>query len=104
MCFIFYKNAIQVNSMRNLFLLFVCLLPVSLFAQSDEGFKITGNIKSLPDNSIVYIAGNVENDTIAKTFVKQGSFILVGKLENTCGLMWLFPALERRVFLVMGNE
>jgi hypothetical protein len=86
--------------MRNLFLLFVCVLSTSVFAQNDEGFKISGNIKSLPDNSVVYIAGNGENDTIAKAFVKQGSFTLQGKLENKDGVMLLFPALERRAFFI----
>jgi peroxiredoxin len=90
--------------MRKLFLSFVCVLPVALFAQNSEGFKISGNIKSLPDNTLVYLAGNAENDTVAKTFVKQGSFTLQGKLENTDGVMLLFPALERRAFLFIGNE
>lgn len=90
--------------MRNLFLLILCLFATSLFAQEDTGFTIAGNIKGLPDNSIVYVAGNSENDTIAKTVVKQGIFTLTGKLNNTDGVMLLLPSLERRIFLFIGNE
>jgi len=89
--------------MRKLLLLIAGLLPVALFAQS-EGFVINGNIKGLPDNSIVYLAGNGENDTIAKTTVSQNNFTLKGKLTNADGVMLLIPAFERRLFLYIGNE
>ena len=87
--------------------LFVMLFfPLLVTAQSvnNDGFIITGNIKDLPEHSIVYFAGNNENDTIAKTTVKQGNFTLTGKLSNVDGRMLIFPASNTRLFLFIGNE
>jgi len=87
--------------------LFVILFfPLVVTAQNvnDNGFIITGNIKDLPENSTVYFAGNNENDTIAKTTVKQGSFTLTGKVGSTDGGMLIFPAANARLFLFIGNE
>lgn len=90
--------------MKKLLILILCVSSTSLFAQSDEGFVVKGNINGLPDNSLVYIAGNSENDTIAKATVNQGNFTLTGKLDNKDGVMLLLPSLERRIFLFIGNE
>ncbi|HEY6975715.1 MAG TPA: TlpA disulfide reductase family protein [Chitinophagaceae bacterium] len=90
----------------NRVLFFMLFFPLVVTAQNvnDTGFIITGNIKNLSENSIVYFAGNNENDTIAKTTVKQGNFILTGKVSNTDGRMLIFPAANARLFLFIGNE
>ena len=87
-------------------LLFILFFPLLVTAQnvSDDGFVITGKIKDLPESSVVYFAGNNENDTIAKTTVKQGNFILTGKLSNIDGRMLIFPSVNARLFLFIGNE
>lgn len=81
-------------------------LPLLLNAQtnSDKGFIISGKINRLPDNSVVYLAGNNENDTIVKTTVKESSFTLKGKVENIDGRMLIFPSSNARLFLFTGNE
>jgi len=90
--------------MKWVLMLFV-LFPFGLVAQNNnEGFIINGNVKGLPENSIVYLAGNGENDTIAKTTVRQNNFVLKGKLASTDGVMLLFPAIQKRLFLFIGNE
>jgi peroxiredoxin len=71
---------------------------------NDDGFIIVGKIKDLPENSVVYFAGDNENDTIAKTTVTQGNFTLSGKLSNIDGRMLIFPAANARLFLFIGNE
>src|SRR6476661_6540891 len=84
----------------------ILFFPLLVTAQNvnDNSFIITGNIKDLPENSIVYFAGNNENDTIAKTTARQGSFTLTGKVSNTDGRMLIFPAANARLFLFIGNE
>lgn len=86
--------------------LLLLFLPFLLNAQtnSDEGFIIYGKINALPDNSVVYLAGTNENDTIATTTVKQGSFVLKGRVKNIDGRMLLFPSSNARLFLFAGNE
>lgn len=79
--------------------------PLAMFAQNTAaGFIINGNIKGLPDNSIVYLAGDTEKDTIAKATVKDNSFILKGKFANANGAMLMLPAINKRIFLFAGNE
>jgi peroxiredoxin len=91
--------------MKCVALLFL-LLPLLLNAQtnSDNGFTISGNIKGLPDNSVVYLAGNNENDTIVKTIAKEGRFVLQGKVNNTDGRILIFTPSDARLFLFTGNE
>src|SRR5581483_10340854 len=85
-------------------LLGLLIFPLILNAQkSDQGFVITGTIKGLADNSLVYF-GNNENDTIAKTVAKQGGFTLKGNVKNIDGRMLIFPSLNARLFLFTGNE
>ncbi|BAV08148.1 Peroxiredoxin [Filimonas lacunae] len=77
-------------------------LPVASIAQN--GFTIQGNIKGLPDNSLVYLAGNSETDTIARDYVKKGSFLLKGKADETNTRMLAIPALNQQQVVFMGND
>jgi len=77
---------------------------IALAQKTDEGFVISGKVNDLPDNSVVYFAGNNENDTIAKTTAKQGTFVLTGKVDNIDGRMLIFPSINARIFLFIGNE
>jgi peroxiredoxin len=71
---------------------------------TEEGLVITGKITGLPENSVVYFAGNNENDTIAKSIVKQGGFELKAKLDNPDGRLLIFSGLNKKLFLFIGNE
>ncbi len=107
-----YKNVIQKGNMKRA--LFLSLFfPLLINAQSsvntqnigtEEGFVITGKITGLPENSVVYFAGNNENDTIAKATVKQDSFELKARLDNVDGGLLIFSGLNKKLFLFIGNE
>ncbi len=85
--------------------LLLVFFPLTTLAQkSNEGFVISGKVNGLPDNSIVYFAGNNETDTIAKTIAKQGAFVLTGKVDNIDGRMLIFPSINAKLFLFIGNE
>ncbi len=92
----------------NFFLFLSFLFPLFVSAQksisTDSEFIIKGTIPGLPENSIVYFAGNNENDTLTSTTVRQGSFVLTGKLPTVDGRMLIFPAVDKKLFLFIGNE
>src|SRR3954452_13113342 len=71
---------------------------------NNDGFEINGNLKGVPDNSVVYLAGFSGTDTIAKTTAHDGHFVLSGKLNNTDARILNIPALSRRMVLFMGND
>jgi peroxiredoxin len=89
-------------------LLSLCLLPISLFSQnsnnSSDGFVIEGKIKSVPDNTIVFLSGFTGTDTIAKTRVQKGTFTLRGKANNVDSRVINFPAINKKLVIFMGND
>ncbi len=89
--------------MKRILFLFI-FSPCFLLAQNENGFVITGKIAGLPENSLVYLAGNNENDTVAKANAVQGTFMLKGKVDIADGRMLIFPATQKRIFLFTGNE
>ena len=79
-------------------------LPVMAKAQNQKPFLITGNIKSIPEGSQVVLLGFNGTDTLAKTTVKQGIFILKGMVDNIDARIILFPAQQRRLVIFMGAD
>ena len=77
------------------------VMPV---ADNNEGFEINGNLKGVPDNSVVFLAGFSGTDTLAKTMAHDGRFTLKGKLDNTDAHILNIPSLSRRMVLFMGND
>src|SRR4051812_15698351 len=71
-------------------------------AANNDGFEINGNLKGVPDNSIVFLAGFSGTDTIAKTTAHDGHFVLSGTLDNTDARILNIPSLSRRMVLFMG--
>jgi peroxiredoxin len=71
---------------------------------TNDGFEITGNLKGVPDSSVVFLAGFSGTDTLAKTTAQSGHFVLTGKLDNTDARILNIPALNRRMVLFMGND
>ena len=90
--------------MRKLFSIAAALLPACLLAQQHTGFSIQGKLIGLPDDGIVYLAGKTDKDTIASTHVHQGNFTLRGKLNEIDSRMLVFPSINRRMVLFMGND
>lgn len=90
----------------SVFFLFTCFLCSAAFAQPDStsAFVINGHITGLAEESVVYLAGNNEADTIAATTAHNGNFRLTGKLSNADGRMLILTGIQRRLFLFMGND
>ena len=82
----------------------IAMLPMLVHAQSKKSFLITGNIKSVPENTQVVLLGFNGTDTITTTTVKQGAFTLTGSVANTDARIILFPSLQRRLVVFMGND
>ncbi len=80
------------------------MLPLFLQAQNKKSFLITGKMKSVPDNAQVVLLGFNGTDTITQTKVDHGVFILKGSVETTDARIILFPSLQRRMVLFMGND
>ena len=80
------------------------MLPIFVHAQSKKAFLITGNVKSVPENTQVILLGFNGTDTIANSTVKQGVFTLSGSVDNIDARIILFPSLQRRIVLFMGND
>ena len=80
------------------------LFPFVLHAQNKKAFLITGKLKSIPDSTRVILLGFNGTDTIAETNVRKGEFTLQGSVDNTDARIILFPALQRRMVLFMGND
>jgi peroxiredoxin len=100
--YLYRKEYMRITPLKYTINALFLLLPCGLYAQ--EGFKIQGNLKDLPDNTLVYLAGTSETDTLAKDIVKKGSFTLQGKMPDVNTRLLAFPALNKRTILFMGNE
>ncbi len=91
-----------------LLLLSLFLAPVILFAQNAnnlaKGFVIKGKIKAVPENSLVYLSGYKGTDTLAKTKVQRGVFVLKDKVNNIDSYVLNFPSINRKLVLFMGND
>jgi peroxiredoxin len=78
--------------------------PVATTATASNGFTINGNLKGVPDNSLVFLAGFSGTDTLAKATTQGGHFVLTGKLDNNDARILNIPSLSRRLVLFMGND
>lgn len=82
-------------------------LPFLIHAQSTTaltGFVIEGKVKALPENTEVLLTGYNDTDTIAKTKVKNGEFILKGKFDNIDSRILRVPSLKMQMVLFLGND
>ncbi|GGH67981.1 peroxiredoxin [Filimonas zeae] len=88
--------------MKRTFSFLLLALPFALKAQN--GFTVKGNVQGLPDKTLVYLAGSGETDTLAKDYVKQGSFMLKGVADGPNTRLLVVPALNKRQIIFMGND
>lgn len=86
-------------------LFFVVLLaPLGLLAQQ-KGFTITGNLTGLADQSTVTITdANVPTDTLGRTVVKAGSFVLKGTIKEPNLYQINFGSAQKKTILFIGND
>lgn len=84
------------------FIALAASLSISSFAQN---FVIKGNVSGLTDNSLVYLSNPAnEKDTLAKAKVTKGSFVLKGKLEDIDSRFLIFPSINKKTVLFIGND
>lgn len=82
-------------------------LPAFLSAQDKNttGFKITGTVTGLDENAVVTLSDfNVPDDTLARTLVKKGVFVLTGKIKEANLYQINFHSVQKKFLLFMGNE
>ncbi len=89
------------------YLLFLLCFPLFSFAQkptTPAGFTIIGNIKGLPDSTLITFGrpGQV-GDVIATSYAKNGSFKLFGTVENT-DIYQVALSGKEPISLFIGNE
>ena len=80
------------------------MFPLLTQAQGKKSFLITGKLKSVPESAQVVLLGFNGTDTIAQTKVANGVFVLKGSVESTDARIILFPSLQRRMVVFMGND
>lgn len=87
-------------------LLLILLVPTYLFSQSGtKGFAITGKLEGLAENSQVTVSDvNRPADTLAKAVVKNGSFLLKGKVGEPNLVNLNFTSGQKKAMLFLGNE
>jgi len=92
--------------MKNL-LSVLFLLPVTVLAQSGntQDFVISGSVKGLAEKSRVFLAdANNPSDTLAKTVVKGGVFVLKGHVGEPNMFELNFTSPAKKVPVFMGND
>jgi len=92
--------------MRRIQLLLVLLMAANaVFSQTvGTGFVIEGKLASVPNNTVVILSGYSGTDTLAKTTVQNGAFVLKGKLSSVDVHLINFPSVQKRIVLFMGND
>lgn len=89
------------------FFLAIILLPTFLQAQKllDSNFVITGKIIGLPEKSEVFLTdGNNGKDTVAKSFVKEGVFVLKGHVPEPNIFELNFSGPKKKTAVFIGND
>ena len=88
------------------FLLILSAFPLFSLAQTgDAKFVITGNVKGVEENSIVFLT-DVSNptDTVAQTQVKMGQFALNGHVTEPNLYEINFGSAKKKTALFIGND
>ena len=92
--------------MKRILLLFF-LWPGFLLAQHPAAgtFIITGSIKGLSENAVVTLTNlNNSSDTVARTLVKKGEFVLKGFIAEPNLYQLNLHDVQKKSLLFMGNE
>ncbi len=80
-------------------------LGVVMISANAQAFRVTGKIQGLPDGSPVYMVNpGSEQDTLASGTVNQGMFQLTGSVPDVDTRFLVFPSVNQRMVLFMGNE
>src|SRR4051812_14498454 len=85
-------------------LLLLCFLPLLSIAQK-KTFTINGELAGLKDKSLVYLT-NINNptDTLAKSTVAKGKYVLKGSLDEPSLYHLNFGQPQKKVLLFLDNN
>jgi peroxiredoxin len=84
-------------------ILLALLLPVAAIAQADKGFTIKGNITGIKDSTLVFLA-NSNGNPVSQTYVTNGTFQLIGKVESEDVYQLNFIGHQDTYEIFMGND
>src|ERR1700733_12896578 len=101
------KKEKQAPIMKQLILWTILILPVFGLAQQAAmpGFAITGSVTGLSEGSPVYLTdANNPTDTLARTQVKAGQFLLAGHLSDPNLYDLNFGSAQKKTLLFIGND
>lgn len=85
--------------------LLLAILFLPLFAAAQKGFEIKGTITGLPENSAVSLYNlNKPGDTVAKSVVTDGSFVLKGTIEEPNLYQLILDGASKKAILFIGND
>ncbi|MBS1934297.1 MAG: AhpC/TSA family protein [Bacteroidetes bacterium] len=94
--------------MKRLFFSIVLLSPFFLHAQNmngNKGFLITGTVTGLAEKSDVFLTdANNAADTLARTMVQSGKFILSGHVNEPNLYEINFGAVKKKSVIFIGND
>ncbi|NCT94163.1 MAG: AhpC/TSA family protein [Chitinophagaceae bacterium] len=81
------------------------LLPIFGMAQTGvDSYKLTGNLKNLPNNANVFLVNAIDGKTINTAVAKNGQFAFTGKLGGGALLRLSFGGTKNALELFIGNE
>jgi peroxiredoxin len=87
--------------MKNIYIL-LCLLPFGALAQKQ--LTINGKVTGLKEQSMVYLVDvNTPTDTLAKTRVKNGQFVLQGSLREATMVNLGFVDSKKKALMFLDN-
>jgi peroxiredoxin len=88
-------------------IIFLYIFIGTVYAQQPKqaGFHIEGHVKGIEENSVVILVdANKPTDTIARTPVKAGVFILTGHVNEPNLFMLNFNSAKKKISIFIGNE
>src|SRR5450631_2866236 len=89
------------------YIVFFCLIIGTAQAQQQKpaGFRIEGRITGIPNGSQVSLSdANKPTDTLARTSVKDGLFVLTGHVKEPNLFELNFGQAKKKIPLFIGDE
>lgn len=86
------------------FLFLLLVVPSLIFAQTSNGFNVSGTISGVPESAVVKLTStNDSNVVVAKGSVTQGKFVLKGAVPEPA-LYWLIIGKEKPQYIYLENK
>lgn len=84
---------------------FLLLMPVALMAQVGKtDYAIYGKLVGLPNKTTVFLVNGINGQTISTATVKNGLFVLKGKLQHPELVQLAFAGKKAKLDMFIGND